>query len=526
MHGKKTLMALKSNDLNLSITALDVRVLWPAVVGAFILLIPAILNGYPFVFYDTAHYVQVGRSILTMFDIQLPLVAIEQAGEQSFSTAVGSSSPSADDGFNMSLTYIGGRSPYYSLALTTLAGLTGMWGVALGQSLIGSWLLYLTWRTLGPKSQGPHNGPFYLLIVSLTVLSSLPYFVSFSMPDVFAAYAILSVFLTCFARPGRTATYVLAFLTAFSALAHASIMPLVIITGAMCAVWLRGSGQRWSAVGRILLPTILASCATVTAIILFAAACRLLLGDVPRSPPYLLARVLADGPGRTFLADACRDDRFAICAYKDRPLDDHNEILWSTDPQKGVFFFADYPTRIRMSDEQIRFVVGAIAADPVTALSSAAKGSLGQLFTLGIGPELGATKASWDTMVSADLPRLAAEVEGSRSYRGLMPFGAIDFLITISFTGAAFVIWFWLPFAARRSAGRSKLRDLSHAALGLAALIVINAMICGTLSGITNRYQARIHWLVPALALISLMSARNPQRPKGSAIRSGLIEES
>ena len=44
------------------------------------------------------------------------------------------------------------------------------------------------------------------------------------------------------------------------------------------------------------------------------------------------------------------------------------------------------------------------------------------------------------------------------------------------------------------------------AAAGLAAALAGNAALCGALSGVYDRYQARIVWLVPLCGLAALLS--------------------
>ena len=45
---------------------------------------------------------------------------------------------------------------------------------------------------------------------------------------------------------------------------------------------------------------------------------------------------------------------------------------------------------------------------------------------------------------------------------------------------------------------------LVAAALLLAAVVLINAVVCGVISGPYSRYQARVAWVVPLVALTAL----------------------
>ena len=46
------------------------------------------------------------------------------------------------------------------------------------------------------------------------------------------------------------------------------------------------------------------------------------------------------------------------------------------------------------------------------------------------------------------------------------------------------------------------------AAAGLVAALVGNAALCGALSGVYDRYQARLVWLVPLFALLVKVNMR------------------
>ncbi|NUT01512.1 MAG: hypothetical protein HOP96_11105, partial [Sphingomonas sp.] len=65
----------------------------------------------------------------------------------------------------------------------------------------------------------------------------------------------------------------------------------------------------------------------------------------------------------------------------------------------------------------------------------------------------------------------------------------------------SFVAAIVLLFLCRRRLTRMEAGAVSMATLGLLA----NAAVCGTLSAVTERYQGRVAWILPALALIILL---------------------
>src|SRR5262249_43155340 len=46
-------------------------------------------------------------------------------------------------------------------------------------------------------------------------------------------------------------------------------------------------------------------------------------------PPFLLARVIADGPGRSYLRQHCGELKLAICDYVERLPDNFGDFLWA-----------------------------------------------------------------------------------------------------------------------------------------------------------------------------------------------------
>src|SRR5262249_18428303 len=54
-----------------------------------------------------------------------------------------------------------------------------------------------------------------------------------------------------------------------------------------------------------------------------------------QSPPYLTARMIADGPGEALLQARCDDTQapYAACALKGARFADENDVLWGSNPR-------------------------------------------------------------------------------------------------------------------------------------------------------------------------------------------------
>ena len=81
-------------------------------------------------------------------------------------------------------------------------------------------------------------------------------------------------------------------------------------------------------------------------------------------------------------------------------------------------------------------------------------------------------------------------------------------IIYAGFFGALVLLWILL----RRLTG-TEIAAITVAIFGLAA----NAIVCGVLSAVTDRYQSRVAWVLPALAII--ITARIWSESRSAAMR-------
>jgi hypothetical protein len=178
---------------------------------------------------------------------------------------------------------------------------------------------------------------FLVICAGLTAVTSAPFYVSLLMPDVFAAVALLCVAIMMFYadRIGRWEA-VAWWMVLLATLNLHGTHPLIVVTTAaasVLALWRIGIGggsiaRRAGAV----LGALVAAAALNTA---FQKAVEFELGAPPQSPPFLTARVLDDGPGRRYLAAACPQAGYVLCAHRGKALNDSQVILWSDDPPSG-----------------------------------------------------------------------------------------------------------------------------------------------------------------------------------------------
>jgi hypothetical protein len=362
---------------------------------------------------------------------------------------------------------------------------------------------------------------FAAAIALLTLGSSLPYFVSFLMPDVFLGLAALAAVLLLFFvdRLGRLERWGLGLFLGVSLTFHATNPPaiLVMVVIATGALMIRALPARPTRMGIAIVGAGLLAALAAGGLYPWAVG-RITHMELSR-PPFLAARLLADGPGRRYLRAACvHGSPFVLCNYRQVPMTDANDILWGISPKKGVFEPAPVAARLAMTHEEPRFVAAVIAAEPLVTLWDFVADSGKQLALVSIVDTLGYS----DRTLVASSPRFAPPFGALRycvrgrtgyCYSTAAQLVAEDIIRGVLIVSAAYlVLRLALSMAAVRTAfHRAPLSPrLMAASCAVAALILVNAVICGALSGAYPRYEMRVMWLVPLFALFAALESARP----------------
>jgi hypothetical protein len=239
----------------------------------------------------------------------------------------------------------------------------------------------------------------------------------------------------------------------------------------------------------------------------YAYSVQAITGERIGSPPFIMARMVADGPGRTYLSAVCAKDEeaYTLCRYKDRDIRSSQDFLWGRDPEKSVFGSADNETRARLSEEQMEFVIGTILFDPVGQLSASAVNFFHQLVNLDLSeylPDADATAALYTNPEYALLGRIVPGASGCIRDPDLcvsrLPTNVLRVSIVLGFIATLVGA---LALAVRRTSGPVRAMDDRRRAVAFLALagvlLLVNALVCGALSEPVGRYQVRMIWLFP-----------------------------
>ena len=502
--------------------------------AAAILLLPAVLWGRPFVFYDTPAYWGWGRDIYEA--LQRPWPQAGQpwiAGRPLHGWEIGAHGATSGD-LSFTVTLLTARSAFYALPFYLLTRAGGLWLVAALQALAAAWTVQVVGRALVPAMSGL---AYLALVAALAGLTSLGFEAAYTMPDLFGGLALLAAGLLI-ARPesiGRWSRLGLVVLMVYAALVHtANLLDLAVDVVFSLLIY-----------GRAGLPKALARVAPVAAALTVAvvasAVSQMALAQAFGRPlltaPFLASRVLADGTGQSYLRRACGGTKLAACDLAEVKADypEYYLGLYPLEPppppltdvariydrlQFRVVSDAEADHRERFVREQPRLVLGAFLTDGGREAGAMLASGAAEALNFGVNRDFDSLQGLMrehtrrrDQMVALT-PGAAACVQGVGRACGelnIPALGAVQGLI----------VWLSLALLAvsalRKPAKAAAADDLRPFAVCMVGFVLANALICGGLSGVYDRYQSRVEWLIPFCALIGLVQWAQRGRTAGQA---------
>jgi hypothetical protein len=425
---------------------------------------PALYNRFPLLYPDSMSYLEDG-----------PLVA----------RAIFLHKFSAD---------YGGRSFIYCLGILPLHWNVNSWPIVGLNSLLTAYFIWLVMRSILPPR--PVKG-YLVLVILLSLLTSLAWFASLIMPDILGPVAYLCIYLLLFARETLSrvehlTVTVIAWWTIASHVTHLMLATGMCVLFALLLVLRRQSmHSRLRALGE------------VAVIVSLAAVAHLALHDYlygkpslnGKRLPFLMARVIADGPGDWYLEHHCGQVKLTICDYVDELPMDTDDFLWAAD---GIWQRASEQTKARLREEEIPFVLATLRAYPREQLSKSASNFWHQLMTFDL------SLFHPDDWVLQEFDRvLPAERSSyiqSRQARAALPYKVFTSIQDCTVIVAVVLMGVFTPRMWSRRSPR-----LAGLGLVIVSTVVANAFVTGILSMVENRFQSRVIWLLPLLAGILVL---------------------
>jgi hypothetical protein len=461
---------------------------------------PAIYNGGPFLYPDTLSYVRyadVAVAKITNHPSEWSQPHLTNQSGQTVSVPVG-----GDSEANKRPPFLG-RSIYYGMLLRLGDAYGMMWASIALQAVALLLAIALTLR----NTTGFNPYAFSAIVVFLAFTTPMAFFASRLMPDVFAGIAILAAanLITYGGRMSRTCLAAWVGLLSAGLLFHSThvLIALSLFALYMTRRLLRRGRASWIGLAGLFFGILVAFAGDAA----FTIATTRAFGVTPIRPPFLMARVIADGPGEAYLKESCPDSGFVMCRVTDRlPAATADIFLWSPDSAKGgVFTPADPDTRRALSAEQFRFVLAVLRYDPLGVITAMARNTL---FQIGMVSMVEFNVNDHDKgNYRQELPsRYLDAAEQTRAWRDTLPVVLMSAVVMIVLLSATAYV---LRVLLLRNNPAAEDNGLDRLALVVIIGIVVNAFVCGALSEPYDRYQSRVVWLIPFVA--GLMYLRSSQ---------------
>lgn len=483
----------------------DIPVALAVLIGALVLVVPMGINGGPIVYFDTAAYIeQIAKGVAAIWPSQPSAGVLASAGIDGLATT----SQPADgalmafgvaEGDDVLLT---GRSAYYG-ALAYVGWQTSIWLPALIQSAALSWLVVCLFRRMAGDAWAVAS---LVTLVLLTALTPAAFFAGLIMPDIWAGLMILALaLLWC---PGvdlsaRSRSAIFAII-AFAALAHQSNLALLCVLCAGFGVIYFSSRMRparWT----LTLPLLALGCGVLGSVA-FSFGVREIYGVSPVARPHITAQLVDMGPGADFARDSCPESGFVLCDYADRLPVNWISFLFDQDPETGVFGAASPEVQKALSDEQLRFAIGTLAARPFETVTGLLGDGAAQLWTLSI-TDVPLTRENQEFLETRFPPNLVQMTQETVLYHQPEMVTHLTRLTQVTSALSAILLLGW--GCLRVSGAPPKTGSDPAADQALWAIIAVcvagliaNALICGILASPYGRFQARVVWILPLLVCL------------------------
>lgn len=429
----------------------------PAVIAAFLasillLLAPAIWNGFPLLFFDSGDYFL--RTILGQLN--------------------------------------NGRSVVYGAWLTAFR-YPNFWPAAIVQCAITVWIVYLVLRTHGLQNR-PTALPLALVgvIAGLSTFTALAWVAGMMMPDLFAALAVLSLYLLLRKRDqlALVERYGLVAVITFSCATHNGtlVVVLALLLAAIALHLWRGALIPRAALKQ-------GAAAILLAILLVPSAGYLVAGQfawTPGGAGFVFSRLVQDGIAQRYLADNCPDPKLKLCEVRHAIPHTADDFLWHQGDRGPFAHIGGFEGG---ADEMRKITLNSIVQYPGMHLWTAMRSSMQQLTRVrtgdGVVHDMGFTYGVLDS----DAPEMKQGIAASLQRQGKLKV-IFDRLNYVHEPATLAAIGF-LPLLLLLAWRRGNMRDTDWLAGTIILALLANAFVMGALSNPNHRYGARLAWAAP-----------------------------
>lgn len=489
-----------------------------SLLAALLLMAFAVFNGYATFFNDSRSYIRGGMTVVDTilhtksapeWKSRVEMAADPERSARARRIAPGTAATVAPEAEPPTAN----RSVYYGLLAFLGYATSNFWLTIFVQAYAVGFVMAIVARRLYAV---PGWAAIAVVIAPVAVLTTVGPFIANIMPDIFTGIGVLAAALVLCAwrRLSRADRVGLFVLISFGLLAHTSHVAIlaVLLTLALPLLWWRRRDAPLLANAPLLAPAgflVAAMVVAIAGVTAYNVAATRVSGQKPLLMPHVTAHLVEMGPGMKLIHDRCPEAGFAVCKFESRLPVPWIDFISSRNRDTGVFEITDLATKRRLSDEQIPFALAVAAHDPVGLAIGLARDVVIQLgwFNLRTMKHNDKVAENFDLNFPA---AVAAAITASRIGVSDQPLAVIEttnLVATILGVGVVGV-----AIAQGFAAGGAR-RELAIFFLVIAIGLFANAIVCGGLASPNPRFQARVVWLLPFLALAHLVWGRYPARP-------------
>jgi hypothetical protein len=445
------------------------------VLSSFIIMLPALFNGYPLFYSDSALYIKAAMLFGNV--------------------------PKGD-----SIPCLSGLG--YSFFIRIVTWKTTLYLVILAQALILNVLIYLSLKELfaGKKALLYH----FPIIILLSICSSMGWTAGQLMPDIFTSYLVLSVFLFfSWNKKSRGIYLFLSVIIICSILSHLSNISIsVLILALLFLLFL------FKRSFRIYFRLFLGKCLIMLAL-LFASLLILIglnnkyynySGLSPTSHIFFMARLIDTGFMQEFLTENCDEKSYEMCQYKDNLPNSYQSFLWS--PESVFYKTGGWDLS---KHEEYKKITRDVLTSPrylVRFLYNCVIHSYDQSVTFKIGDGL-TTQYNKESPPYQEAVRyfnhreFTNNFQASKQIQGTLNFGLINIInYILIFISILIILW---TLIYHKIDGSMYLFTYI-----IICGVIVNAVATSSLASIFDRFQSRIIWLIPLLASVCFFTFLYP----------------
>jgi hypothetical protein len=392
----------------------------------------------------------------------------------------------------------------YGLFIWTIRLITfqnSLWYVVFFQGLLSSYLIYKVLSILFPDSGGKNYYRHFVIVMCLMLLSSLGWYASQLMPDIFCSVLILTIFIFMQNEVKGIKLFFFALLLFCFNITHFShlLIFLIIIFILLAYGIVKYQKNITRDFLKRIMYLILIWILSVQGIML----CNYYRGNYgyvlnPSSNVYFTGKLCETGILKEYLDDNCSKINLPLCAYKDSLPKSENDFVWDSKSP-----FTKLNSWTEGNKEYAPIVKGVLTSPKYLSLFAweSIKGMIIQFFQIDNGSGLHPYGKKWNIY---NIIKNGLDTEQFNEYindeqnSGELNFGLFNKFNYLVLGASALILFFSIN---ENLIGKNVRVFVNMVIIG----VVVNAFVTGSLSCPDSRYQARVTWLLVFAALCCLI---------------------